>query len=177
MKSMTGYGRAQGNFGTGRIICEIRTINSKQLDLYGRLPEEYKIIDADFRSRMSEVFLRGKVEYAFCIEKTDKSPAFINEETVEGYIAGLKYLSKKNALPLNAESILPIAMQLSVTPQPSRNVREISADEKKVALTILDKAIREVERTRLTEGSALKNDLLVHIKTLENVLLKKIISF
>ena len=174
---MTGYGRAQGNFGARRIICEIRTINSKQLDLYGRLPEEYKIIDNDFRSRMNELLLRGKIEYTFCIEKIDKGAAFIDDEAVESYVAGLKYLSKKNNLPLNVESVLPLAVQLSVTPQLRTNVRKISASEKTVALTILEKAIKEVERTRLIEGATLKNDLLLHIKLIENSLSKKIIPF
>jgi uncharacterized protein (TIGR00255 family) len=177
MKSMTGYGRAQVNFGRRRIICEIRTINSKQLDLYGRLPEEYKILDNDFRSRLSEILLRGKIEYTFYIEKTGKGSAFMDEEAVERYIEGLKYLSRKNALPLEADKILPLAVQLSVTPQLRTSVREISSGEKTAALTALEKAIKEVERTRLTEGTVLKNDLLAHIKIIENTLSKKIIPF
>jgi uncharacterized protein (TIGR00255 family) len=177
MKSMTGYGRAQGNFGTGRITCEIRTVNSKQLDLYGRLPEEYKILDNDLRSRIGEALLRGKVEYTFYVEKTGKSSAFIDKETVEGYVADLKYLSKKNSLPLAAESILPLAVRLSVMPQLRTGIRRVSADEKTAVLSILEKAIREVEHTRLTEGAALKNDLLSHIKVIEKTLSKKIIPF
>jgi uncharacterized protein (TIGR00255 family) len=174
---MTGYGRAKGNFGSRIITCEIRTINSKQLDLYARLPEEYKILDSDFRSCISEILLRGKIEYTFYIEKTDKDVAFIDEEAVKGYIAGLKYLSKKNALPLDFENILPLAVQLSVMPQLRANVREVSSGEKAVALTVLEKAVKEVERTRLIEGAALKNDLLSRIKLIENALFKKIIPF
>jgi uncharacterized protein (TIGR00255 family) len=177
MKSMTGYGRIQGNFGTRKITCEIRAINSKQLDLYSRLPEEYKTLDNNFRSRISEALLRGKIEYTFCIEKTDKGSAFIDGETVEGYIAALKHLIKKNALPFEEKNILPLAVRLSVIPQLRTDIREISAGEKKAALAVLEKAIKEVEHTRLTEGTALKNDLLTRVKTLENTLTKKIIPF
>ncbi|MDR1739992.1 MAG: YicC family protein [Bacteroidales bacterium] len=177
MKSMTGYGRVHGVFGTRKITCEIRSINSKQLDLYGRIPEEYKIFENDFRSRISEVLLRGKIEYIISVEKVDKNSSVIDEEAVKGYIEGLRYLSKKNSLPLNSESILPLAVQLSAAPQIRTSVKEISSGEKKLMFSIFEKTLKEIEQTRSVEGLALKNDLLLHVKAIENILSKKIIPF
>ncbi len=177
MKSMTGYGRVHSVYGTRKITCEIRSINSKQLDLYGRIPEEYKIFENDFRSRINEVLLRGKIEYIISVEKVSKNISAIDEETVNSYISGLKYLSKKTSLPLNIESILPLAVQLSVAPQIRASVAEITAGEKRVVFSVFEKTLKEISHTRLIEGLALKNDLLLHIKAIENILSKKVIPF
>jgi uncharacterized protein (TIGR00255 family) len=169
---MTGYGRAQANFGSRKITCEIRTINSKQLDLYGRVPEEYKILDNDFRSRMSEVLIRGKIEYTFSVEKTGKKNVLLDEEAVEGYVTELRYLSKKMSLSLE---ILPMAVKLSTLPNLRTGAREISSSEKKAVFSVFEKALKAVDTTRSNEGLALRNDLLLHVKTIENILRKKII--
>ena len=105
--SMTGYGKAEVEFGSKKIIAEIRSLNSKQLDLNVRLPQIYREIEMDIRSLISQQLVRGKVDFQISYEdSTDSSAVPINSEIFASYYNQLTQISGKHNININSEPIL-----------------------------------------------------------------------
>ena len=77
IRSMTGYGIAESLYNTKKITVEIRTLNSKQLDLAVKLPNELRFAELDFRNRIGAKLLRGKIDTVITI--TDTSADAVNQ--------------------------------------------------------------------------------------------------
>ena len=83
---MTGYGIAEQTYNTKKISVEIKTLNSKQLDLQVKLPNELRFAELDFRNRIGAKLQRGKVDVVISITDTDLSQSYhIDQDIVKAY--------------------------------------------------------------------------------------------
>ena len=81
IRSMTGYGIAEQTFDTKKIVVEIKTLNSKQLDLQVKLPNELRFAELDFRNKIGAKLIRGKIDVAITISDAVADQGnIINEE-------------------------------------------------------------------------------------------------
>ena len=97
IRSMTGYGIAEGLYHTKKISVEIRTLNSKQLDLAVKLPNELRFAELDFRNQIGARLLRGKIDSVITI--TDTSVDSVNR--IDSDVVALTF-SRSTASPRNS---------------------------------------------------------------------------
>ncbi|HSH52977.1 MAG TPA: YicC/YloC family endoribonuclease [Bacteroidales bacterium] len=172
IKSMTGYGKAECELKNKKITVEIKTLNSKNLDIFTKIPGIYREKELNIRSEISKTLERGKVEFVLYYETTDYSKTTtINTEVVKNYYQQLKTVANELNIKTQ-EQMLQTIMQLPDTLNVEHE--EINDEEWKVILKTIQKAIKQVNEFRLQEGLHLKKDMRQRIKTIEQ--LKKHLS-
>ena len=158
IRSMTGYGIAESLFNTKKITVEIRTLNSKQLDLAVKLPNELRFAELDFRNRIGAKLFRGKIDALITI--TDTSADSVNRidpDVVASYLRQINGISEELGIaPSNDMAALLFRMPGIF------NIPEQNYDEEFVAkiAETLETAVDTVDRFRIQEGQTLKRDLL-----------------
>lgn len=151
--SMTGYGKASCNIDGRKIVIEIRSLNSKQLDLYTRFIPEIREYEMEFRNLVAGSLVRGKIEVQINYEQSALAqPATINADMVAGYVEQLKHISHTLGIGQPAD-LLSIAMRLPEVTRTERN--SLTADEAESVRKALGLAISETEDFRLREGGTI----------------------
>jgi uncharacterized protein (TIGR00255 family) len=154
--SMTGFGKAEGNVGDRKVTFQIRSLNSKNLDLNLRLPGIFRELEGEMRKLIGDQLHRGKVELNLNMEQQSSSNApKINRELFKKYFEEMKSLSEE----LGAESEDLIATVSRFPEVFSAEEEDLSEDEKNACLSILNEAIEQLNEFRLTEGEQLMTDL------------------
>lgn len=163
--SMTGYGRAEGIIGSRKYTIEVRSLNSKQLDLMVKLPSLLRELEMDFRSMAANKLGRGKVEVLMNYENLGgEKSAKINTELMEAYAADLEPLKGKIE-GLNDSDWLNALIKL---PEVLVNQKSKLSDSEKDELKTLCKSAIDAHITfRAKEGEALHADLLNNVKEIE----------
>jgi uncharacterized protein (TIGR00255 family) len=159
---MTGYGKSIGEFSDKNIIVEIKTLNSRQLDVNSRINHAYRERELDIRSIITEYIIRGKVDLSIFFDYKDAaSTRVINKHIVESYISQLAQIAQDNNL--SADSLLDIAMK-----QPdvfnSEQITEVSDEEWKVLKNTVIAACEQIIEYRKNEGQSLKQDVVSNIR-------------
>jgi uncharacterized protein (TIGR00255 family) len=150
---MTGFGRHIELLGSEKITVEIKSLNSKNLDLNLRLPQTLRAYEIDFRKKIVERLTRGKVEaYIYIESETARIPAQINEPVVSAYLEQIKNFAEGDAL---AALALALKMPESLTQEKQE------ADENQIGIvnTALDKALEALIGFRKQEGEQLMLDI------------------
>lgn len=166
--SMTGYGIAENIYNTKKIVVEIKTLNSKQLDLAVKLPNELRFAELDFRNKIGAKLLRGKIDVTITITDTNMDQlAHIDGDIVASYYRQIQEISKS----LNIDSSAHISEILFRMPG-IFNTPEQSYDEDFVAKVgeTIDKALDIVDGFRIQEGQTLKKDLLHRVELILGLL-------
>lgn len=166
--SMTGYGIAENIYNTKKIVVEIKTLNSKQLDLAVKLPNELRFAELDFRNKIGAKLLRGKIDVTITITDTNMDQlAHIDGDIVASYYRQIQEISKS----LNIDSSAHISEILFRMPG-IFNTPEQSYDEDFVAKVgeTIDQALDIVDRFRIQEGQTLKKDLLHRVELILSLL-------
>ena len=158
IRSMTGYGIAESLFNTKKITVEIRTLNSKQLDLAVKLPNELRFAELDFRNRIGAKLFRGKIDTAITI--TDTSSDSVNQidpDVVASYLRQINSISEELGVAPAADMAGLLFRMPGIFNTPEQNY-----DEEFVAkiTETLETAVDTVDRFRVQEGQTLKRDLL-----------------
>lgn len=151
--SMTGFGRHIELLGSEKITVEIKSLNSKNLDLNLRLPQTLRAYEIDFRKKITERLTRGKVEaYIYIESETARIPAQINEPVVNAYLEQIKNFAEGDAL---AALALALKMPESLTQEKQE------ADENQIGIvnTAIDKALEALIGFRKQEGEQLMLDI------------------
>lgn len=155
IQSMTGYGKAVAEFSDKKITVEIRSLNSKSLDLNTRLPFLYKEKELEIRKLLSEKLQRGKVDFSITTEVTSLNRAQqINPEIIKAYIHEFKQIVPDAT---DAE-LLAIVMRLPDVM--AFTSKEIEDDEWNQALEMILKAIENLTQFRLDEGKVLEQEFI-----------------
>ena len=159
---MTGFGKAECELKDRKIIIEIKSLNSKNLDIYTKIPGIYREKELEIRNTISKILLRGKVEFVLYYEiAEDNKATTINSEVVKNYYNQLKEI----ATDLNietSEQLLQIATRLPDTLNTERE--EIDQNDwTKINETILE-ALNQLDNFRIQEGEFLKKDIEQRIK-------------
>lgn len=161
---MTGYGKAEAQLRDKNILLEIKSLNSKNLDISVRLPNEIREIELGLRKLISENLLRGKIDLFVTIEdcSNNKSKS-INSTVVNDYINQLR-----DIYPGDEIELLKLAIKL---PNTITNKKEVNGkNETNEIEKLLGHAIKDLKKYRLEEGRALKIDLEIRIKNILNSL-------
>ena len=163
IQSMTGYGKAETQFQNKNYILELRSLNSKGLELNTRLPIQFREIEIHLKKIIGESLKRGKVDLSLNIENIDQSSARnINLSVVNQYIEQLSKILDADRL-----NLLKIAMKLPDTLK--TEINDIDENEVKTIEDLLNKALLSLNQFRADEGSILAEDFkrrLVKIKAL-----------
>ncbi len=157
---MTGYGKSIIQLPSKKITIEIKSLNSKNLDLNTRIPAIYREKEVAIRRKLAKELTRGKVDLSFFIETTaEETSTKINTAVVTNYIAQL------NELNANSDT-LSVAMRL---PDVLKTVREeLNEDEWHEIEKSIDEALHHLQDFRSDEGEVLKNDFVFRIDAIKN---------
>lgn len=165
MQSMTGFGKAETTFEDKKIVLEIRSLNSKNLDLNTRLPGFYKELESDFRKQIITALQRGKVDLSLFYEANGaESTAQINLPIVKAYMAQL------SDFDLDEGEKLKLAIRLPDTLKTEKE--SISEAEKKVLIQLSQKVLEQIVNFRQQEGNSLHKDIAQRVAQLGNYLQK-----
>ncbi|WP_246249185.1 YicC/YloC family endoribonuclease [Tenuifilum thalassicum] len=173
--SMTGFGKAEREYKNKKIVVEVRSLNSKQLDLNTRLPGVYRDLEMEIRNLVSKELQRGKVDLSISVEETAETKAIpINEAVFMAYYNQLNSISKNNDLELNPSTAIPAVLRLPEVVKATKE--EIEPDELKVVKETCLDALRALVDFRKQEGAILQNDLLSRVQHILDYL-DKVIPF
>ena len=168
IRSMTGFGSAEQTYNAKKISVEVKTLNSKQLDLQVKLPNELRSAELDFRNSIGAKLQRGKVDVLITITDTDLAQTYhIDQDIVKAYKDQIESISVAlNIAP--AEDLATILFRMpGIFNIPVENYDE--AFVAKVAET-LNQALDIVDGFRIQEGQTLKKDLLHRVELILNFL-------
>ncbi|MCE1197599.1 MAG: YicC family protein [Marinilabiliales bacterium] len=168
LKSMTGYGKAECEFAHKKISIEIKSLNSKQMDLNTRISSLFREKDLEIRRELSEKLIRGKVDFILYTESLgDESAARINQGIVKGYYQQMAQIATELGIPLQ-ENLLPALLGL---PEVIKNGREELDDaEWRLVHDKIVEAIAALDKFRIQEGAILKQDLLSNVRSITSLL-------
>ena len=168
IRSMTGYGIAENIYNTKKITVEIKTLNSKQLDLIVKLPNELRFAELDFRNKVGAKLQRGKIDMVITITDTNLDQSnHIDGEVVASYLRQIRQISEQ----LNIAPSADLAALLFRMPGVF-TIPEQSYDEDFVAKVgeTIDQALDIVDSFRIQEGATLKKDLLHRVELILGLL-------
>jgi len=167
IKSMTGYGKSISQLPSKKIIIEVKSLNSKNLDLNARIPSYYREKELEMRNIVAKSLERGKVDFSLYVELNgEETNASINEAVVKQY---MKQLAKVvNTNEVNNVEFLKMAIRLPDTLNTERD--EIDEEEYDAILHGLDQALELINRYRIDEGRALREDFELRIKNISEYL-------
>jgi len=161
---MTGYGKSVLQLPTKKVTIELKSLNSKNIDLNVRMPSLYKEKELDIRKRIANTLIRGKVDFSIYVETTaDDTSTQINQPVVKHYMQQLK-----NVVSGDDIELLKMAIRL---PDALNTVREEINDNEwqQISLEITN-ALQAISKYRLDEGIVLENDFKQRIATISNIL-------
>jgi uncharacterized protein (TIGR00255 family) len=157
IKSMTGYGKAIAETQQKKITIEIKSLNSKQLDINTKLPWIYKEKDLEIRSLLSQKLERGKIDFSIYFDNLDAEVIpVINEHIVRNYYNQLKDIADDLNTSLD-ENILSTIMRLPETLKTEKP--ELSSEEWETVRKQIVEAVNMLDLYRIEEGNALEKDL------------------
>lgn len=166
---MTGFGKAEKVYLNKKIVVEVRSLNSKQLDFNLRLPSIYRDIEMDIRNRVSGMLQRGKIDMSVSIEEAGEAQITpINEPVFSAYYKQIQVISQNNGIPLNPSEIVPAILRLPDVLKVQKD--EIASDELNTVLQACDEAIRNLTEFRAKEGAILEADMVKRVALILNYL-------
>lgn len=168
---MTGYGKAIAETPQKKITIEVKSLNSKQLDLNARLPWLYKEKELEIRNLLSQKLERGKIDISINFDNLEEEfIPVINKSTFRNYYNQLTELAGEMGLTMDNQVISTI-MRLPETLKSDKP--ELGEDEWKVVKEYILEAISMVDLYRVEEGNALSKDLKSSLsrilRSLENI--------
>lgn len=164
IQSMTGFGKYVVQLPTKKITIEIKSLNSKSIDLNARMPSSYREKELELRKLIANSLQRGKVDFSLYIELTgNETSAQVNETVVRQYMKQLKKIADGDELKL-------LEMALRFPDAMKTDKEDIDEEEYAEILKALKGALAEINTFRSEEGSVLEKDFLERIASLEKLL-------
>ena len=157
---MTGFGKSETKFQRKKLSVEIRSLNSKNIDLNFRIPYKYREIESKIRTKINGELSRGKIDLLINInlQDEDKSSS-LNYTVIKKYIDELKKISDSSEAELLKMAIrLPESIKIEK--------EDISKEEKKILFKIIDRAIIKLNQYRTSEGKSIEKDFKSRIKSI-----------
>lgn len=168
LRSMTGFGKASCELPKRVVTVEIKTLNSKQTDIYLKLPVIYRDAESELRNVLSRKLDRGKIEVAVWYDQTDNDRlAQINQSVLLSYLEQFNEMKEEMDIP-GLETLLPIIMRLpdvfSVEKQ------EFDPEEWAQVMKAIYEAIEQLNAFRLQEGQNLETDISQRIGLIQDLM-------
>lgn len=169
IQSMTGFGKSVLQLPNKKITIEIKSLNSKNLDLNARIPSQYREKELVMRNTISSALKRGKVDFSLYVEQSgDETSASVNAEAVKNYIKQMQDLNMPNIGSQHDIQLLEIAMRLPDALKTERE--EIDETEFAEIEKALEEALAEINEFRTAEGAALEKDLKLRVSNIADLL-------
>lgn len=167
---MTGYGKAEIHFNGKKIHAEIKSLNSKNLDLSARIAPIYREKEMEVRKFIAAQLERGKVDFNLWVEK-DQASSFlpINQEAVKDYTRQIRAISESNNIPFPEQGIWEVLIKLPETMQPNV-VEDLTEEEWNAASQAVAEAVGHLVGFRTQEGLALQKKFSEKIDNIERLL-------
>lgn len=164
IQSMTGFGKSVLSLTDKHISIEIKSLNSKSIDINTRIPQAYREKELDFRKLIAEQLLRGKVDFSIFVENTGtQTPSKINPNIVKSYIEQMRTIVDGDLTELLKMAVrMPDALQTSTE---SVSEEELSAIFEHISLAITD-----LQTFRIQEGKVLEKDFVLRISNIDSLL-------
>jgi uncharacterized protein (TIGR00255 family) len=165
LQSMTGFGKSNGIYQSKKVSIEIRSLNSKGLDLNVRIPTIYRELESELRKLLGEQLDRGKIDFGIYIEsQSDQSNGLINTELATNYYQELKTLNESwGEAPVDY-----LSMVLRMPEVLNQQAPEISDGEKAFIIDLAVSACQKLTQFREQEGQALQKDFTEKIESIRN---------
>ncbi len=166
---MTGFGKSNGVYHSKKVSVEVRSLNSKGLDLTLKIPSAYRELDSEIRKMVAEKLDRGKIDLGIYIESSgDASNGLINKELASHYYRELKALNDSwNEPPVDYLSL--VVRMPEVLNQQSF---ELDQDERSFMLDLMAESLEKLNEFRKQEGEALRIEFTKRIAEIRDLLLE-----
>ncbi len=166
---MTGYGKAVAELPNKKITVEIKSLNSKQFDLYARIPSMYRVKEIDLRNSLSNSLGRGKVDLTINVEVFSKDVSSrIDHNVLNQYRQEIEQFADKNNIPPPADWF-SVLLRLPETMK--QDIEELNDDEWEAIKTAVKEAANEVILFRKQEGDMLEKVLREKVDNIRSLLL------
>lgn len=166
VKSMTGFGKGEAALRNKKITVEIRSLNSKQLDLSLRLPAVYRQSEYEIRNLIARTIQRGKVDVFVTVEsQAVETSARINREVFREYLRQMNDTLSFSGIDAGYDAILPVIMRLPDVV--ATEAEAISEEEHAALLAAVEAAAAHLNAFREQEGAILIADLLRRVELIE----------
>ena len=169
IQSMTGYGKAVVAFKEKKIHVEVKSLNSKQLDLNTRIAPLYREKEMEMRQMVAEALIRGKVDMSVWIEKdmaVDPTP--INAALVENYYQQIKAISEKTGIPMPEDCFYTLLRMPDVLTK--TDMEELDEEEWLTVKGAVKEALDNLVDFRKQEGAALQKKFTEKIDNIASLL-------
>ena len=165
IQSMTGFGKASLQLPTKKITVEIKSLNSKGLDLNTRMPSVFREMELGLRNQISQRLERGKVDFSLYVEVTgEETTSKINVPIIKGYINQMKAV-----IPTADETeLMKMAVRMPDALKTERD--EIDENEWKQIQTVIDEALENIMNFRKDEGASLEKEFQLRIANIHNLM-------
>lgn len=163
---MTGFGRGEASLPAKKITVEIRSLNSKQLDLSVRMPSAYRQLEFDIRSVVQRTLQRGKVDLNVAVESsTVEGVGTINREIFRSYLQQSVDALSFSGIDADYDALVPAILRMPGVI--SSETETLSDEERDALMSAVDEALRNIDAFRRQEGDILIKDLLERVDKIE----------
>lgn len=170
IQSMTGFGKASLQLPNKKITVEIKSLNSKGLDLNVRMPSAFREMELTLRNQLAQGLERGKVDFSMFVEVTgEETSSKVNVPIVRSYINQLREVSDSNETEL-----LKMAVRMPDAIKTERE--EIDKEDWNQIQSVIEQALENIRSFRITEGIAMEKEFLVRVSNIMN-LMKETVSY
>lgn len=166
IKSMTGFGKGEASFGTKKITVELRSLNSKQLDLNIKLPALYRQSETELRNLVAQRLQRGKVDLFVSVESQQvETSAHINREIFREYLRQLNDALAFSGIDADYDAMLSVLMRMPDVV--SVEAERVTEEESAALMAAAADAVERLDAFRVQEGAVLIADLLRRVDLIE----------
>lgn len=170
LKSMTGYGRITRVLGDKKISCEIKSLNSKQIDINFKLPANYREYELEYRSLIAKYIVRGKVDVVVAVEEDSlKNRPLINKSVIKAYYEQIKNISNDISIPEPCSDNW-FRILLSMPDVYQTDTVSASNEDSAEILSVVKDSLLVFDKFRQQEGNTLESFLKERIKRISLLL-------
>jgi uncharacterized protein (TIGR00255 family) len=164
---MTGYGKASATYNDKKITAEIKSLNSKTLDLTARIAACYREKEMELRAMINNTLLRGKVEFSLWIERDDaEQMARLNSPLIKKYIEQFQEANAQYGIPV-PENLTEVILRMPDAVSKQDTVEELTEEEWNVARSVAEQAVNQLMEFRTQEGKALEQKFREKVDNIE----------
>ena len=164
---MTGYGKSVLHLSDKKVTIEVKSLNSKNLDLNVRMPSYYREKELAVRKELASKLVRGKVDFSIYIEMTaDETSTTVNKGVVSEYMQQLRNVVQTGSS--NDVELLKMAVKMPDALKTERE--ELNEDEWAQINTNIQEAIKDIIQYRIDEAASLEDDFKLRIKNIQHYL-------
>ena len=165
--SMTGYGKSVLHLSDKKVTIEIKSLNSKNLDLNVRIPSYYRVKELAVRKELASKLVRGKVDFSIYIEMTaDETSTTVNKGVVSEYMQQLRNVVQTGSS--NDVELLKMAVRMPDALKTERE--ELDEDEWAQISVNIQKAVKDIIQYRIDEAASLEKDFKLRIENIQSYL-------